>query len=65
MYVVGYTDNNLGHGSYLISSNGYAWSHTDKSHNISVVDFKFKQGDIVEVELSKSKLVFRNTATST
>lgn len=43
------SDNNLGHGSYLISSNGYSWSHTEQSNNIAIVNFKFKEGDIVQI----------------
>jgi hypothetical protein len=27
--------NNLGHGSYLISSNAYSWSHSVKEDNIA------------------------------
>jgi hypothetical protein len=43
-------DNNLGHGSYLISSNGYSWSHTEQANNIAVVSFKFKEGDLIQLE---------------
>jgi len=44
------SDNNLGHGSYLISSNGYSWSHTEQTNNITVVTFKFKEGDLIQLE---------------
>lgn len=57
-------DNNLGHGSYLISSNGYSWSHTEQANNIAVVAFKFKEGDIVQIEYEKVKLIFLNKITN-
>ena len=47
MYFNSKLDNTLGHGSYLLSSNGCSWSHSEQAANIVVVDFKFKKGDTV------------------
>lgn len=65
MYIFYITiDNNLGHGSYLISSNGYSWSHTEQANNIAVVGFKFKEGDIIQIQYDKTKLVYLNKASN-
>ncbi len=60
VYINNILDSNLGHGSYLISSNGYSWSHTEQSNNIAVVTFKFKEGDLIQLEYEKTKLIFSN-----
>lgn len=60
VYFLSNVDNNLGHGSYLISSNGYSWSHTEQSNNISVVGFKFVLNDVIQIEYEKSKIKFWN-----
>lgn len=44
--------NNVGHGSYLISSNGYSWSHLKKEDNIQAKSFKFVKDDIIQIELN-------------
>lgn len=41
----------LGHGSYLISSNGYTWSHSIQADNSSFKSFYFSTNDIVRIEL--------------
>jgi hypothetical protein len=40
---------NTGHGSYLISSNGYSWSHSVKEFNSAFKTFQFAVNDIVYV----------------
>ncbi len=41
---------NLGHGSYMISSNGYSWSSSVKTHNSAYFSgFSFGAGDFVIV----------------
>lgn len=42
--------NNIGHGSYLISSNGYSWSHSVKEFNSAFKTFQFNINDIVYLE---------------
>ena len=51
----------LGHGSYLISTNGYSWSHSVKEFNSSFKCFTFAVGDIVYIEYDPlaGKLRFR------
>lgn len=34
-------DDKIGHGSYMISSNGFTWSHTEIHNNIKNVAFNF------------------------
>lgn len=41
---------NIGHGSYLISNNGYSWSHSNKDFNSAYKSFPFAVGDIVYLE---------------
>lgn len=50
-----------GHGSYMISNNGYSWSHSDSTFNSAHKTFNFSVGDIVYVEYDKlaKKLRFR------
>jgi hypothetical protein len=38
---------NVGHGYYMISSNGGSWSSIDSKANNVVKGFKFIQGDII------------------
>lgn len=64
MYFIDNKDNNIGHGSYLISSNGYSWSHSQQSNNIAVVSFKFKQNDQIEITYDKSKISLLNKSTN-
>jgi hypothetical protein len=51
--------NNLGHGSYLISCNGYSWSHSKKEDNIVNNTFVFAAGDIITVEFDPENKVFQ------
>lgn len=44
----------LGHGHYVISNDGLAWSHSDKLINYKVKSFKFQTGDVIQVFLKKS-----------
>lgn len=52
---------NTGHGSYLISSNGYSWSHSVKEFNSAFKTFQFTVNDIVYIEYDPTtwKLRFR------
>lgn len=58
-YFFNYT--NIGHGSYLISSNGYSWSHSVKELNSASKTFQFTVNDIVYLEYDpkECKLRFR------
>ncbi len=38
---------NLGHGSYMISSNGYTWSSSVLTSNSAYHSFNFTTGDFV------------------
>lgn len=49
----------MGHGSYLLSNNGYSWSHSRNEDNIHACLFTFKQGNIIEVKLTPSNLIFK------
>ena len=51
----------LGHGSYLISTNGYSWSHSEKEFNSAFKCFTFSVGDTVYMEYNPHtrKLKFR------
>ena len=51
----------LGHGSYLISTNGYSWSHSEKEFNSAFKCFTFAVGDTVFMEYNPftKKLKFR------
>ena len=40
---------NIGHGSYLLSSNGYTWSHSDKNYNSVYKGFSYGINDIIEM----------------
>lgn len=40
---------NTGHGSYLISSNGYSWSHSIKEFNSAFKTFQFSVNDTIYV----------------
>lgn len=53
--------NNIGHGSYLISSNGYSWSHSVKEFNSASKTFHFTVNDIIYMEFDpiEKKLRFR------
>lgn len=51
----GFTDENinwdeLGHGNYLISSNGYCNSHSSEEFNNVCKSFSFHEGDVIEME---------------
>lgn len=52
-------DSNLGHGSYLVSSNGFTWSHSEKSDNIIDKKFTFSEGDTIELTLKENSLEFK------
>lgn len=42
-------DNNLGHGSFLLSNNSYMWSHAFAANNIQSSGFSFVEGNIVKI----------------
>jgi hypothetical protein len=49
----------IGHGSYLISSNGYSWSHSVKEFNSAFKSFNFVVNDIVYIEYDPVALKLR------
>lgn len=51
----------VGHGSYMISNNGYSWSHSATDFNSAHKSFNYAQGDIVYIEYDRKnkKLRFR------
>lgn len=53
------SDEVLGHGSFLLSNNGYTWSHSASEDNIHSCLFTFKQDDLVEVTLEPNFLTFK------
>lgn len=59
MYQVRYLDENMGHGSFLLSNNGYTWSHCFPEDNIHSTLFTFKQDNIVELTLEPKELTFK------
>ena len=54
---------NIGHGSYLVSSNGYTWPHSDKNDNSVHKDFNFISKDtiFIEIDFANSEIKFINT----
>ena len=54
------------HGSYLISSNGYSWSHSQTQFNSHQNAYNFLEGDIIKISLnlSKKEVTFQNTKKS-
>ena len=54
------------HGSYLISSNGYSWSHSQIQNNSCQNAYNFVDGDIIKVTLNlgKREVTFQNTKKS-
>lgn len=48
--------NNLGHGSYLVSSNGYVWSHSKKEDNVAFKNFHFEKNDTIYIEFDPKGL---------
>jgi hypothetical protein len=55
----------MGHGSYLLSNNGYTWSHSRPEDNIHACSFTFKQGNIIEVKVTATDLTFKVRETDT
>lgn len=51
---------NIGHGSYLISGNGYSWSHSQKDFNSAYKSFSYTTGDIIHIQYNsyEKKLKF-------
>lgn len=50
---------NIGHGSYLISTNGYTWSHSVKEFNSAFKTFQFTVNDTVFIEYDPIALKLR------
>lgn len=50
---------NIGHGSYLISTNGYTWSHSVKEFNSAFKCFQFTINDTVYIEYDPQNLKLR------
>lgn len=46
----GFQYTNIGHGSYMISANGYTWSHSIKQANSAYKSFTYTTGDTLYVE---------------
>jgi len=46
-YQFNYTS--LGHGSYLLSSNGYTWSNSIQADNSSFKSFYFSTNDVLRI----------------
>jgi hypothetical protein len=44
-----FNDTKHNHGSYLISANGYCWSHSEPLFNSVAKSFSFKEGDAITV----------------
>ena len=40
----------IGHGSYMISANGYVWSHTETQVNSKFQSFLFQTGDVLALQ---------------
>lgn len=49
----------MGHGSFLLSNNGYTWSHYYPEDNIHSSQFVFKEGNTVELTLDPKELTFK------
>lgn len=47
-----FTYSNIGHGSYLISANGYCWSHSLLDFNSAYKSFPFAVGDTVYMQFN-------------
>jgi hypothetical protein len=47
----GFVFGSIGHGAYMVSSNGGSWSHLRADQNNSIKAFKFVKNDVVEVLL--------------
>lgn len=57
---------NTGHGSYLISTNGYSWSHSVKEFNSAYKSFLFNVNDTIYIQYdpSNKKLSFKKNKTN-
>jgi hypothetical protein len=44
-----FLDNDVGHGSFLLSNNNYSWSHAFKPNNLQTTTFSFAEGNIVKI----------------
>lgn len=55
-------DSTIGHGSYLLSTNGYTWSHSRAGDNIKLKAFAFDTGTNVKVTFDpcNNKIVYTN-----
>ena len=51
-----FTYSMIGHGSYLLSSNGYTWSHSEKTENSVNKGFSFCANDIIEMTFDYQSL---------
>ena len=51
----------LGHGAYMISSNGGSWSNSDREFNNVPKSFKYTKGDVIICDYNpeKSSLIFK------
>lgn len=44
-----YVDNNIGHGSFLLSNNSYSWSHSYTADNLQNSKFTFLEGHVIKI----------------
>lgn len=51
----GFKFNKLGHGAYLVASNGGIWSTSNNSKNNLIKSFKFTANDVIIVNYEKEK----------
>ena len=56
----------IGHGAYMISSNGGSWSHSKAEYNNTVKAIKFSRNDTVHatIDHSTSKITFSKNNSS-
>lgn len=57
-----YSDSTIGHGSFLVSTNGYTWSHSRPEDNIKLKAFTFDTGSDIRITFdpTKNKLSYNN-----
>jgi hypothetical protein len=46
---------NIGHGHYVVGSDGYTYSHSDKSINYKRQAFRFVKGDLIKLNFDTGR----------
>ena len=61
-----FTFGSIGHGAYMISSNGGSWSHTKAEFNNTLKAIKFAKGDTVHATMNHElgKIIFSKNTSS-